>query len=691
MENEKVNKWRRIICVAIVIVIFCGFIIRLFDWQIVHGREYKDQGLNAVLSTVTSKATRGEIFDIDGLPYAVNETSYNIIINKLYLKDMSLNDVISRLFDILAYRNEKWIDELPIKIDVNEKYEFLNGFDTRLDELREYLSLGIYALPEDFIGGLSKKFDADNIKDKIRQRNLISVRYNMWRSGFNTETPYIFAENVGPEIMLILSEKTQDISSIEIQTANVRMNKNAVSAPHIVGALGSVSPQELEQKNNEGKTYAMNDQIGKFGVEKSFEDMLKGEAGKKRIQRNILDGNLISVLETEPAKPGDSIYLTLKNDYQLVANKALEENIKAARLNGELLKNSAMYNGDTDKTEFFGEDCVRGAAVMLRVSDNAVLASASYPGYDLEKYSEYDDYYIKLEKDTAQPFNNYALSAFAPGSSFKPLVALAALEEGCITQYWTAVCNGVYDYYENDVIHCMDVHGTITLHTALSHSCNVFFAETGRLLGINSLYLYAEKFGLGVKTGLEIEESTGTLAGRDSKQWFEGNAPQAAIGQSDNAFTPMQLATFASTIANNGIRYKTHVVDKIVNYAKDKVVLKNDPKKPEIVEKIAIDKSNFALVQQGMYEAVNMVGGTASHYLGSYDIPMAAKTGTAENSGSDHTTFICYAPYDEPEIAIAVILEHSAYGRYSMGVAKALLDAYFHQKTVEDFDSWVLS
>ncbi len=194
------------------------------------------------------------------------------------------------------------------------------------------------------------------------------------------------------------------------------------------------------------------------------------------------------------------------------------------------------------------------------------------------------------------------------------------------------------------------------------------------------MYLYAEKFGLGVKTGLEIEEGTGILAGRDSTTWQEGNTVQAAIGQSDNAFTPVQLASYAATIANNGTRLKTHIVKEIRDYERKKTLYKYNTKKPEKLNTVGVSQENLNLVQESMRSVVTAQNGTAYGVFGNYKIPVAAKTGTAENSGSDHTVFICYAPYDKPKVAIGVVLEHGAHGQYSMGVAKSLLDAYFKTK-----------
>lgn len=312
---------------------------------------------------------------------------------------------------------------------------------------------------------------------------------------------------------------------------------------------------------------------------------------------------------------------------------------------------------------------------MLSVKDFSVLAAASYPTYDLNRYSEYGSYYVKLSENKNSPmYNRATVGTFACGSVFKPCVAGAALEEKIITDKTKIYCKQDYDFYPTNVVRCMHYHGSLDVTGAIEQSCNYFFADTGRRLGIEPMYLYAQKFGLGEYTGVEIEESKGTLAGRDSTSWQAGNTVSAAIGQSDNAFTPVQLATYVATIANNGERLKTHIVDKVTNYERTKTVKSTDV---ESYGDCGISKKNLDIVRKAMLGVTQNENGTANYMFGDYKVKVAAKTGTAENSGSDHTTFICYAPYEKPEVAIAVVIEHGAKGRYSMQVAKDLLNAYF--------------
>ena len=675
--SKKDNSFvRAILCMVIVIVLFIVFAFRLFDWQIVHGREYKEISAASSSFTVSSDATRGEILDVNGKELAVNKTSYNIVINRVYISDYQMNDVIITLLNILAQSGAGYIDELPISVQ-GDGFVLDEGSGGDVEYIESPAMLDKEGLSADEImEGLSERYDAAYLEDPYLRRAVVSVRYNMEKKGISVQQVYTFAQGVEGEVAALVSEKTQTIPAVEIRTTNERVIKHGDLAPHILGVVGAISEEEYEEHKDEG--YSLNDSIGKFGVEAALEEYLRGSAGVKTIIKNI-NGNIISEEETVEAKPGDTVYLTIDSRIQEVANYSLMMNVNGANAAGLRAVANAKATHAKQQSKL-GEDCIAGAAVMLDLRDFSVLAAATYPSFDVSKYynSDYSDYLFNNE--AAPLFNRAFNGVFSPGSSFKPCVALAALQEGIITSNTSVNCTGHYDYYKNDPVNCMGSHGAISLHRALAQSCNYYFAEIGRRVGITTMYLYAEKLGLGVKTGLEVDESAGVLAGRDSTTWYEGNTVQAAIGQSDNTFTPVQLATYVATIANNGVRYRTHLVRKIVNYERTEDVLYNDPEKPEIVDSAGISKANMQKVQYAMREVV--VSGTGSAYAGKYPVSMAAKTGTAENAGSDHVTFVCYAPYDKPKIAVAVVLEHGAKGRFAQHVAMDMMDAYFNKKTL---------
>lgn len=660
MDTERYRR-RGILVLIIALVFFAVFVVRLFLWQVVEGDKYKDIALNSTTFSLSSNSTRGEILTSDGKPLATNKTIYNITFKKNYVKEESLNGTIQKVLKIMKIRNEKWVDMLPIKYS-NGGYSFTND-DTTQDSLtflqgESMLDTGVYTMPQQYMEDLIKRYECENIKDKNEQRDVISVRFNMEMQNFSSVNDYTFAEDVSNDMMQIICENNQKFDGVEITTTVERQYLNGTLAPHIVGTVGQINAEEYEDKKDKG--YGYNDLIGKFGIERVFESQLRGEAGKAYIERNN-NGSVVRTVEAQDAKPGNSVWLTIDSELQKIADDSLK------------------YNVDTCHSEE-AKDCVAGAVVMLDVKDFSVLAAATYPSYDLSKYNNYK-YYSKLANDETSPLYSRAFSgAFAPGSVFKPCVALAGLEEGKITENSTIVCTQNYDYYPTDIVRCMGYHNGINLNTALAVSCNYYFAEVGRKLGINTIYSYAEKFGLGLPTGVEIDESTGILAGRDSTHWTPGNTVQAAIGQSDNAFTPAQLATYVATIANDGTRLKTHLVDKITTYDREKTVEKTES---EVESTLKVDKKNLKAVQEGMWSVCNEEDGTAYGIFGDYGVEVAAKTGTAENSGTDHTVFMCYAPYDKPEVAVAVVIEHGALKKYSCDVAKALLDKYFFDKDYE--------
>lgn len=668
-SKNKYPKTTITVCIIITLAFFAIFTARLVDWQLIHGSEYSELAKRSTSYTVKTDATRGEILDKNGSGLVVNTTRYKIVIDKLYANEDTLDANLLALINLMDLSGDKWEDTLPIALS-GSTFSYKNDADDKISELlsEDFLNLDKNTTAPDCFNSLVKRYEIDERLSLKEQRNLVSVHYNMELTGYSNSNPYIFAKDIKRSTVSAVSENTQGVSGIDVQTYLVRTAQDACLAPHILGALGSITEEEYDDLKDGEKTYSLTDNVGKFGIELAFENQLKGEGGMKIIKRNS-DGTIVDTVETIDSKPGNTVYLTLDKKLQGTAVKSLAENVKAAKEQGAAEKQSSEKSG-------FGEDCETGAAVMLSVKDFSVLAAASYPTYDLNKYSEYGNYYVKLSENKNSPmYNRISVGSFACGSVYKPCVACAALEEKTISTDTEIFCKQEYDYYPSNVVHCMHYHGDLNVTGAIAQSCNYFFAETGRRLGIETMYLYSEKFGLGEYTGIEIEESKGTLAGRDSTNWMPGNTVQAAIGQSDNAFTPLQLATYAATLANDGTRLKTHVVSKITDYERKNNV--QDYSRPVVVDNCAVSQKNLEIVQKSMLEVTQNQDGTAHSMFGDYKVKVAAKTGTAENAGSDHTTFICYAPYDKPEVAVAVVIEHGAKGRYSMQVAKDLLDGYF--------------
>lgn len=607
--------------------------------------------------------------------------------DKAYMPTKTSNKTIAQLISLLRQRGEAWTDNLPIVINKSGKYEFVAGKEKEIAAMKakDFLNMNPYAAADLCMNELIKKYEVTGYSP-ADTRAIVSVRYNMTKSAFGLSAPYTFAPDISKDTVAIISENSPLLPGVTVKVTTQRQYPTGNLLPHILGTIGSISQDEYDTLKSKG--YSFNDRLGKSGIEQALESSLRGTAGEKAVEITNT-GSLTSETVTKAPVSGNSVFLTIDSNLQKVVNASLAKNVLATQENGRKLS-AQNYKGSSSK---HGEDCVAGAAVVLRVKDFAVLAASTFPTYDVSKYLDDTNYYSTLLKDNTKPLVNRAFNGvFTPGSSFKPSVALAALQEGKITNSTRISCPGVFTRFADQglSIKCMGTHGSISLNTALAKSCNVFFCETAFRTGIESMNQYAKRLGLGVKTGIEISESAGTLAGKEERtakgqSWWNGDTSQAGIGQSDNQLTPLQLATYTATIANNGIRLQTHLIDKVTDYTRDKVITQKGAKE---VDNAGVSEQNLKYVQQGMRSVVT--SGTAASMFSHYGIAVAGKTGTAEGPGSDNVVFIGYAPYDNPQIAISVVLEHGATSKYSNQVAKDIFDAYFFGAKVDDSGNIVI-
>lgn len=657
----KAKKWRSVLVITLVLIAFTVLSTRLVQWQVFQKDYYNEIAMTSTEYTIETDAIRGEIFDVNGVPLAVNKTGYRVVINKIFMPDEKLNDNIVRLSALIESCGGKWKDELPIKVDADGNYSFDEKKTDEINDLKskDNLNMNPYSTAAECMAKLVEKYGCEDYSKK-QQRDIISVRYNMDREGYSRSRPYVFADEINERTMNIISENMQSVRGVTTESTAVRVYENGTVAPHMVGVTGLISADEYTELKNKGYSYT--DRLGKSGVEYALEKELRGSSGS--ITYEISADDEVTVKSTVQSRPGNSVYLTLDSKLQKTAQKALKEAVKEAN-------DYAKDVGDKN----MGADCKGAAMVVLDISDFSVICAANYPSYDLSKY--YSDY-EKLASDKNVPlFDRSFMGALAPGSTFKPMVASAALQEKAISTKTHIDCQG--EYTKNGLhLWCMGYHGEIDMYQGIRDSCNVFFAETARLLGIDNIDKYAKRCGLGVRTGVEITESKGTLAGPEysremGSQWYESFVSPAGIGQSDNQFTPLQLATYAATLANNGTRLRSHVVDRVESYYGSEVIYKTEP---EVMDKMGVSTQNLNEVKKAMNMATN------SYYpLEGFPMQIAGKTGTAENSGSDHANFICFAPYDNPKIAIGVMVEHGAKSAVAINAAKKVLTEYFHLDT----------
>lgn len=673
MQLPKLKKpGRYAACIILLVAAFVLYEIRLFQWQIVQGEEFAEQARSNSTDFIKLTAARGEILDKNGEVLAGNRTTYRVVYDQLEETYSERNRTIIKIIDLLEERGEKWRDILPITVDADGNYAFIEGKEDDVASLKssDLLKLADYATADDCMSALMDKFDcAGYSKEDIRV--IASVRYSMTKDAFSRTNPYVIAEDVSSETVGVISEKQEELQCIKSEVNVVReYGEDGTLAPHVIGTLGAISSVAYDKAVEEGNAYSSTnvagyswtDTVGTDGIESAFETELRGKNGKKTISLNDA-GGLDSSTVTEPPVPGNTVRLTLDSKLQKVANESLEKNVKA---NVE------------------AKNCIAGAAVAIDIETGGVLVSSTYPTYDIKTFSE--DIGKLSSDEVRKPLYNRALNGtYTPGSSFKPMVALAALNEGIISTGTTYFCKGVYDYYPQYPLRCFNgnAHGTVDIYSALEESCNGYFSDVGRLLTISKMDAYAEYFALGTKTGVELPESLGVMTNPTEYEenwpgvsWTDGLTSAAAIGQADNAFTPVQLATYCATIANGGKRLQTHFLDQITNYAGDEVVKKFEP---NVVSDAELSPDVVSVVIEGMREVAANTDGTAYSVFGDYGVSVAAKTGTAEVSGDEepNLTFIAFAPVEDPKIAVAVVMEKGNKGAYAQNVCKDIFDAYF--------------
>lgn len=644
-RRKQKNKRVRIYFFAVIVLIaFVLNTVRLMQFQIVNGEEFKDKAEKSSTSAVTVTAARGEIVDRYGRPLAVNKVGFNIVFDKAFMEEGSENEIIYKLIQLLKDSDTEWIDTLPIT--KTKPYEFKSSSsEADQNRAKTTLSLNTYATADNCIDEIITKCEINGY-DEETTRLIAGVRYEMIRTGFSLNNQYTFAEDISSELVSKLKETNFDYPGVDVVEESIRDYVSKDIAPHIIGTIGPIYAEEYAELKEKG--YRLNDVVGKSGIESAFEEYLRGTDGKRQIVQNI-KGEVVDVYDKVEAVPGNTVMLTIDKVFQKRVQEILEAQVKS--------------DGNHS-----------GALVVLDAKTGEVLACATYPSYDINEYTKK---YDKLAKDEKMPLLNRALfGEYRPGSTYKTSVATSALIEGVIGKGSCVTCRKVYTYYSPSFTpRCTGYHGSISVVTALKYSCNVFFYDVGRRLGIDKINSYSKKMGLGADTGLEIAHSNGALASPERSaqfgaEWYVGNVCQASIGQSDNAVTPLQMASQAMTIANKGVRYDTHIIKSIQSYNYDKMIKETTPVVGDEIE----NKNNaFEIVTEGM-EAVS------SRYpdLCKYSFKVAMKTGTPQTSlTAFHSAAVAFAPSDDADIAIGCYIQS---GNMSRLMVSKVIDAYYKSK-----------
>lgn len=671
---------RRLLFIKIVVVIMIGvLILRLYDMQIVNGDGYKNLSDQRISANITEKAPRGEITDRNGRVLVTNRKGYSIKLQKTGIGDDELNAMLLKLFDILEADGKTLGDGLPVT--QTEPYEFTFADDaekTKWVESDKKLTAEMTAA--EAVEYYKNVYGIDGELEEFTARKLAGLRYDIKRSGFSINSPYVLADDVSAAAVSVIKERGAEFSGVAVTQDYFREYTSGSLAAHVLGRIGKIYSEEYEELSQKG--YGMNDLVGKQGIEKICEEYLRGTDGSRNVYYGR-DSKLIGGETEVSAVPGNYVVLTIDADLQKAAEESLERNIKEI----------AAAGADKERK---GGDADSGAAVVIDIKTGDVLALATYPTYDPQNFSEQ---YNELLQDNAKPLWNRAISGtYTPGSTFKPLTAIAALSTGAVTENEQIECEGVYKFYEDYQPKCWiwseqhKTHGAENVSQAIVDSCNYYFYEAGRRTGINAIDEYASKFGLNDKTGIELtEEVSGNVSSPEykktlyentaDKKWVAGDTIQTAIGQSYSSFTPIALANYAATVANGGTRYRTHIIKSVHSSADGSTVYEN---KPEIAEETGVSEDILNAVKNGMRGVTDE--GSAKMIFSGYPIEVGGKTGTAQISKktSNNALFISFAPFENPEIAVAVVIEHGYRGANAAYVARDIYDEYFRLNEKND-------
>lgn len=660
----------RVGVLILLIAVMAGiFGVRLYDVQVTQASQvdHTPSGSHTYRTRVT--AARGEILDRNGKVLIGNRASYNLtLIYAIVFSAENPNENLRKLTNLCNELELEMTDHFPVTMEkpytytTNEYSSTWNSyFKTFLDERGWDSDISAPQL----IRRLKDTYHLPADWTEEEARRVISIRYELDLRRWTSLPTYVLLNDVDSVSLAAITEL--NIPGVNVETSTVRQY-NTTYAAHILGRIGLMNAEEYEIYKE--KDYAMDAYVGKEGLEKAFEDDLHGTDGL-RVTTISADGTVLEEYYKTVPQAGKNIELTIDIDLQKVSEDALKAHILSLRED----------DGDAEG----------GAVVVQQVKTGQILACASYPTFDPATYSQ--KYNELLETDFAPLYNRALQAAYPPGSTYKMVTTIASIDSGTIGRWVEIEDKGIYRRFE-DVGYtprCMlyttagATHGYVNAMEALAVSCNYYFYEVGYQTGITKIDAVAKALGLGEATGVELDESVGRRANAETKKllyskgydgWYDADTVAAAIGQSENRFTPMQLACYTSALANHGTRYKATFLQRVLSSDYSELLYESTP---VVASQLNISDEAYAAYTEGMRLSVTWANGTSHYYLGDYDVAVCAKTGTAEHggNGSDNAAYVLYAPADDPQIAIAVYVEKGTPGSRLAKVARAILDAYF--------------
>ncbi len=671
------------ILTVLIYIIGIILIARLFNLQIVHGAEYREESNTRLTRESTLEASRGDILDRAGNTLVTSDTEFSLEMYKSKVDTQTLNTAILNMVEVLEKYECSYSNTFPITID---PFEFTISDET-LADWKEANKFDEDISAQDAFYKFKDKYEIQNTNIQ-EVRKIIVIRYLISQKGYSSTKAVTISEDIPREAVAEFSESSEKFAGINIVVKPVREYTSGTLASHILGYAGTISSEEYESRKD---YYSQNDIIGKTGIESVFEEYLKGQNGIKQIDMAV-DGTTTAEYIAEEAIAGSDVVLTIDANLQKITEDALAANIQKITSGG------------------FGKvyDAKAGAAVVMNVNTGEVLAMASYPNYNPADFvggisTEAWNNYVNNE---AKPLVNKAIqNSYSPGSTFKMITAIAGLETGAINLTTRINDTGIYTKYSDYQPRCWYYtdyhigHGYLDVSGAIEKSCNYFFYETSDRMGIDNLVRFAKYFGLGSKTGIELQsETTGVLASKETKAalhpneptWTAGNTLQAAIGQSDNEFSPLQMARYISMLANGGKQIDVSIVKTIRNtdgseVSKEEINRFVNTKlgiQEEETENIEINQTYLNAILEGMQSVTSDSGGTAYVRFKDFNISVGGKTGSAEAPNNQvHAWFVGFAPFENPEIAIVVMVENGGHGNYTAEVVRDIMEEYFGMNT----------
>ena len=674
---------------VIIYIIGIVLIVKLFSLQIVHGAEYREQSNTRLTRESVLEAARGDILDRTGATLVTSDTQFALEMYKTKIDDNELNISILNMINVLEKYGVSYPDSFPISIN---PYNFtIEGEElTTWKEENDFdENIGAEEAFYEFVN----KYEITNTTNIDEIRKILAIRYQITIEGYSSTKSITIAENIPREAVAEFSESADKFAGINISVKPIREYTSGSLASHILGYASQISSEEYATRKD---TYSQNDIIGKTGIEYVFEEYLKGKNGTRQIDMAV-DGTTTAEYIAEEAIEGSDIVLTIDANLQKVTEDALAANIQKIASGG------------------FGQrfDTNAGACVVMNVNSGEILAMASYPTYNpadfvggisTENWNNYNN-------NTAHPLVNKAVqNSYSPGSTFKMITAIAGLESGAINLNTVINDTGRYTKYRDFQPVCWYYtdyhrgHGRLNVSGAIEKSCNYFFYETADRMGIDTLAKYAKYFGLGGKTGVELpSEANGSVASPETKaqlhpddpSWYAADTLQAAIGQNDNSFSPVQMARYISMLSNGGNRIEPTIVKTIRNsdgseVSKDEIESFVNQKlgiQEEEIEDIEINQEYLDAVLAGMESVTQDSSGTAYVRFKDFNISVGGKTGSAEAAGDKvNAWFVGFAPFENPEIAIVVIVENGGHGNYTAEVVRDIMEEYFgmNVETIEE-------